>query len=400
MAKEMQAPIARKDFQEWAGAVYRLYENIRRADGSSLSCTRHDLLPEVHALFVGSPENFHATMELCGLYDERLGEFRFINKELACLVDGLGDQELWNRSTQGENLLQLVMSYAENAIRQGYKTDLHTEEYDFLCQTVQTGLDAMTDYTGVLAARGEENAVLELRELALDIRAFWQDPLYAIYEKAGAKLERQYTEKFDQAVATAHKSGQAPVFGVEKARSILQTLSVHAEEEATENGNLYSVWRCSRLAKQLWDEYPSIKTRFRGSFTVDTSERYTKFGSIDSEHLKTANLLNQEVLVFSDPIPKEAVPEGWYCCHLTGRDIVKADTLVKSYPTQDYVGTVLSPHSLLPDGQQSCQIEWNFWPDYGNTSLPDYCKRNHISGPDLSGIFLEQQEMTMEMGGM
>lgn len=290
MAKEMQAPIARKDFQEWAGAVYRLYENIRLADGSSLSCTRHDLLPEVHALFVGSPENFHATMELCGLYDERLGEFRFINKELACLVDGLGDQELWNRSTQGENLLQLVMSYAENAIRQGYKTDLHTVEYDSLCQTVQTGLDAMTDYTGVLAARGEENAVLELRELALDIRAFWQDPLYAIYEKAGAKLERQYTEKFDQAVATAHKSGQAPVFGVEKARSILQTLSVHAEEEATENGNLYSVWRCSRLAKQLWDEYPSIKTRFRGSFTVDTSERYTKFGSIDSEHLKTANL--------------------------------------------------------------------------------------------------------------
>ena len=75
MAEEMQAPIARGDFQVWAWNTYRLYGKIRLVDGSVLGCTKYELLPEVNALFIGSPENLHATMDLCGLYDKRLGEF-------------------------------------------------------------------------------------------------------------------------------------------------------------------------------------------------------------------------------------------------------------------------------------------------------------------------------------
>lgn len=67
MTGEIQAPIARKDFQEWTGGRYRLYENIRQMDGSVLGCTRYDLLPEVRALFVGDPKNLHATMDLGGV---------------------------------------------------------------------------------------------------------------------------------------------------------------------------------------------------------------------------------------------------------------------------------------------------------------------------------------------
>lgn len=186
MTGEMQAPIARKDFQEWAGGRYRLYENIRKMDGSVLGCTRYDLLPEVRALFVGDPENLHATMDMCGLYDKKLGEFRYINRRLAAVVDGLAGHELWDRSTQGPDLLQLVTSYAKSAVEQGYKTYPYAEVYDEQKRTVQAGLNAMTAYAGVLAARGEESAVLELRELALDMRTFWQDFLYEIYEKAGA----------------------------------------------------------------------------------------------------------------------------------------------------------------------------------------------------------------------
>lgn len=282
MAEEMQTPIARKDFQEWAGATYRLYENIRQTDGSVLGCTRYDLLPEVHALFVGNPENLHATMDLCGLYDEKLGEFRFINKQLAAIVDDLAGQELWDRARQGPNLLQLVTSYAQNAIERGYKTYPYASRYDEQARTVRTGLNAMTAYAGMLAAQGEETAVLELRQLALDMRKFWQDPLYEVYEKAGARMERQYTEKFDRAVTAAEETGQPPVFNAEKARSILRGLSVHAEEEATGNGNLYAVWRCSRLAKQLWEEYPSVRTAFCGNFIVDTSEQYTETESTNT----------------------------------------------------------------------------------------------------------------------
>ena len=209
MAEEMRAPIARKDFQEWAGATYRLYEHIRQADGSLLGCTRYDLLPEVSALFIDSPENIQGTMELCGLYDRKLGEFRFITKELAAIVDGLAEQELWDRSTQGPNLLQLVTSYAQNAAERGYETEPYAEEYGKQARTVRAGLNAMTSYAGVLAARGEEHAVLELRELALDMRAFWQDPFYEVYEKAGARMERQYAEKFDRA-APGVQRGKSP----------------------------------------------------------------------------------------------------------------------------------------------------------------------------------------------
>ena len=281
MAEEMRAPIARKDFQEWAGATDRLYEHIRQADGSLLGCTRYDLLPEVSALFIDSPENIQGTMELCGLYDRKLGEFRFITKELAAIVDGLAEQELWDRSTQGPNLLQLVTSYAQNAAERGYETEPYAEEYGKQARTVRAGLNAMTSYAGVLAARGEEHAVLELRELALDMRAFWQDPFYEVYEKAGARMERQYAEKFDRAVTAARETGQPPAFNAEKARAILRGLSVHAEEEAVGNGNLYSVWRCSRVAKMIWDEHPSVRTAFCGDFTVDTRERYTELGSMD-----------------------------------------------------------------------------------------------------------------------
>ena len=282
MWDEMQAPVARKDFQEWAGAEYRLYENIRQTDGSVMTCTRHDRLPDVCALFVCSPEDLRETMELCGPYDKKLGEFRYINQKMASVVDGLSGRELWDRSKQGPNLLQLVTSYAKNAVRQGYEVYSYAKGYDELERTVRTGLNAMTAYAGVLAARGEEDAVQDLRDLALSMRSFWQDPLYAFYEKAGARMERQYSEKFDQAVTAARASGQPPAFNTEKARAILRGLSIHAEEESVGNENLYSVWRCSRLAKRIWDEYPSVKTAFCGNFVVDTREQYTELGSTGS----------------------------------------------------------------------------------------------------------------------
>lgn len=95
-------------------------------------------------------------------------------------------------------------------------------------------------------------------------------------------MERQYAGKLDRAVAAAHESGQPPAFSTEKARSILRSLSVHAEEEAVGNGNLYAVWRCSRLAKQIWEEYPSVKSAFCGDFTADTREQYTELGSTNT----------------------------------------------------------------------------------------------------------------------
>ena len=179
----------------------------------------------------------------------------------------------------------MTKGWGSSASSQRNETEPYAEKYDKQKRTVRAGLNAMTAYAGVLAARGEENAVLELRDLAMDMRAFWQDPLYEIYEKAGARMERQYAARFDQAVTAASESGQPPEFNTEKARAILRGLSVHAEEEAVGNGNLYSVWRCSCLAKQIWDEHPSVRTAFHGGFTVDIREQYTELESTGSINL-------------------------------------------------------------------------------------------------------------------
>ena len=94
------------------------------------------------------------------------------------------------------------------------------------------------------------------------------------------------------------------------------------------------------------------------------------------------------------------MPEGWHCYHLAGQDIAQVDQLLSEVPAEGYVGTVLSPCALLADGEQSRGISKSFSVYYGETPLSEYCERNHLPEPDMSGIFPEQQAKTMEMGGM
>jgi len=71
--------------------------------------------------------------------------------------------------------------------------------------------------------------------------------------------------------------------------------------------------------------------------------------------------------MFRDPVPEDAVPEGWYSYHLAGRNIMKADKLLTSVPEKNYIGTVLSPCRLMDAGQQELQSQdlvigaWKFF---------------------------------------
>jgi len=394
----LQAPVSRYAFQEWANRDRHEDLYVRQASGKVLGFHRYDILPEVYLLFAGDPEHMYETMDPCGLYDKKTREFRFVNRTMSACVDGLSETELWNRNKQGPNLMQLVGSYGKNAVEQGgYKVDRTDVRYDELRRTVFSGLNAMASYAGMLAAKGEDAAVLDLRDLALDMHPFWQDFLYSEYQKAGNKQERQYQEKFDGAVSLARESGKPPSFGIQKVSAMLKALRIHAEEELYGNENRFAVWQCSQLAKRLRSEYPFVRTGFGQNFPldVDYSERFTRFGCRDCEHLDVGQLLGQDVLMFSDPIPENAVPEGWYCYHLAGRNIMKADRLLTSMP-EDYVGTVLSPCSLTDTGQSGLQLCLG---SYENVTLTEFCEKLHLPEPDLSGIFPDQRQ-TAGMGGM
>lgn len=250
-----QAPVSREELRAWVDHVYGLFLNIRQENGAVLGFTRDDILPDVAVLFAGDPDNLCETMDLCGLYDRRTKQFRFADHVLSSVVEGLDNAELSDQTGQG--LLDLVKNYVRNAVENdGYPTHPWDVQYEEKEQAVQAGLKEMTGYAGVLAAAGKEAELQELRGLAVKMRYFWRDCLYAVYQKAGKELERQYLEAFDKAAASARASGQAPAFGSDNASAIIRGLFVHAEEQRVENGNLPAYRRCRGLAERLQSEYP------------------------------------------------------------------------------------------------------------------------------------------------
>jgi len=398
LKEPIQAPVSREIFRQWVEDYHLAPMVVRQAEGS-LGFHKYAILPEICLLFAGEPEHLYATMDPCGLYDRKKQEFRFVNRTMAACVEGLSEAELWDRVAQGPNLMQLVKGYGKHAVEQGgYQIDPVTMEYDGLRRKVFTGLNAMTGYAGVLAARNEEDALLDLRDLAFEMQWFWRDCVYSEYEKGGIKQEQQYREKFDNAVSLARETGQPPLFDGQKAGAVLKALDVHATEDLLGNGNYFTVWQCSRLAKRLQEEYPRVRTEFGRRFPADYSERFRKFGCQDLKHLDIGIVLGQDVLMFRDPVPEGAVPEGWYSYHLAGRNLMKADRLLTSLPEKNYIGTVLSPYRLLDAGQQELQpqdLVIGFW---NVLSLTDFCESRHLPEPDMSGIFPDQRQVIQSTG--
>ena len=60
------------------------------------------------------------------------------------------------------------------------------DQYLFAQQRARL-LSAMIDYAAVLSARGEQNAVLDTRDLAIEMLYFWRDSIYHTYEKGRAE---------------------------------------------------------------------------------------------------------------------------------------------------------------------------------------------------------------------
>ena len=399
-----QSPVPRETLQEWTEDRYGIFMNIQSADDKVLKLYNEELFPEISVLFAGDDENFVDTAEICGMYDHRTCEFRFVSGQLASIVNGISEAECGPDSDDSEKIYEKICLYAKEAVEQrGYTFEnSRSEKFAAIQQTVQSSLSDLADYAALLSARGERDAVLDVRDLALEMLHFWRDGVYDTYEKGYARVEQQYTEKFDAAVESAGTSKQTPAFRDAQAANLLKSLAIHAEE-VTQCEAPFSVWECCHVAKWLQAEYPQHKELFCGEFTVDEHERFMEFGSRDEDHLKQGRLLGRRVLVFNSPVLDEQVPEGWHSYHLAGRNVYCADKLLKAVPENGYVGTVLSPHVLIRASYQSRQLQepLRCFGDY--VSLTEFCEKYHLPQPDMSGIFPEQQEQAsapQTMGGM
>lgn len=258
----------------------------------------------------------------------------------------------------------------------------------------------MASYAGVLAARGEEAALPALRDLAFDMRRFWQDAVYDEYQKGGLKQEQQYRKKFESAISLARESGQPPLFDSQKAGVIMKALSLYADEALNGNGERFPVWQCSRLALRLQEEYPRVKADFGKRICVDRSPRFMEFGCRSCEDLDIGRLFDRTVMLFNDPVSEEAVPKGWYSYHLAGRDLMHADRLQITIP-EDYVGTVLSPCSLADTERRAILPGELCIGNFVRISLAEFCEQLHVPEPDMSGIFPNQEQtVQIQMGGM
>lgn len=388
----MRAPVARKMFQDWIEDRYGIFMGVSQ-DGGTLTVCNDTVLPEISALFVGEAGKFNDTVEICGMYDNRARAFRFVSDRLASILEGILGSERWPGSHTSEEVYAEIRRYAQEMVEQsGYRFRDRTDAlYAETQARVRPALAAMPEYAAVLAARGELSAVLDTRDLAAEMLHFWQDLVYLTYEKGFEKVERQYLEEFDRAVSAAQEAGQASALSDEAAAGIYQGLAIHAEA-ATENGDSFSVWECCRLANRLTKDHPAQSGIFRGNFTADYRQCFTNFGSLDHAHLKEGFLLGRPVAVYDHPVPDEQIPQGWHSYHLAGRNIRNVSKLLKSVPEQGYLGTVLSPYSLIRARYQSRQVKEPFGMFAGYVSMEEFCERLGLPEPHVTP--------KIEIGGM
>lgn len=275
MWETVQAPISKKFLRQWLETPYNFAINIQQSGGDTLQL-QHDnhMIPEIDILFFASPEDFCGTVEIGGIYDQRTRSFRFMRNQLASVVDGLSKAEIHTGADTSERVYEKIKQYAKKAIEEkGYqfKQPGGADHVESL-RDARSALSAMAKYAEVLASKGEQSTVQDIRDLAWRMIYFWRDPVYLIYERGLEKVERQYMEQFDQAVAESSVSGHASSFSSKDVKAIFRGLALHAEETA-DNADDLSVWKCCRLAKRLGEDYPKEKKLFCGNFIPNYNDQ-------------------------------------------------------------------------------------------------------------------------------
>ena len=114
-----------------------------------------------------------------------------------------------------------------------------------------------------------------------------------------------------------------------------------------------------------------------------------------------AQLYGKPVLATDQPIPRETVPDGWYCYDMRGTDSdPAAHAALVDYTNYDHSGTVLSPAPLKRPATKARRIGRGDYSLHGETmDLEAFCKEYGLDFPD-NPIKFEMRPATPEEAGL
>lgn len=269
---------------------------------------------------------------------------------------------------------------------------------------MQECIEALVNYAAILSKQNVKEYLADLGDLIHSMLWVWTPEDFIDPRSKSTKLQGEYTRKIMTAARCSKVTVSSSKLSDKQLSAIIHGLSIHAENAAAERDNLLEVWQCCRLARKLREDYSGRTSQaltLRGDFTIDESDRFTKFGSIDPEHLIQGAIRNCPVLVFNAPVPADQLPEGWCCRHLTGRNIRHVDGIQKSLPESGYVGSVLSPCEIIWGRRETQRIASQFSMSSEFICLDEFCKKIGVQTSSLDGLFPDWEESPAQMlGGM
>lgn len=114
----------------------------------------------------------------------------------------------------------------------------------------------LTTVAAQRAALHQEEDIPKLRKIILEMVPFWGlDGGADVDKETARRMEQQYRESFDRAVAAAGQSGEAPSLSDSTRKDVLIALEIHRQE--LENDGTLDDWaeECATLKGQLQSEW-------------------------------------------------------------------------------------------------------------------------------------------------
>ncbi len=150
--------------------------------------------------------------------------------------------------------------FGSGATKSSYNLDEYLElieptyqEYEDYIRKCVAGL---TTVAAQRAALHQEEDIPKLRKIIREMVPFWGlDGGADVDAETSRRMEQQYRESFDQAVAAAGQSGEAPPLPDSAKKDILIALDIHRQE--LENDGTLDDWaeECATLIGQLQSEW-------------------------------------------------------------------------------------------------------------------------------------------------
>ena len=150
--------------------------------------------------------------------------------------------------------------FGSGATKSSYNLDEYLEliepTYQVYEDYIRKCVAGLTTVAAQRAALHQEEDIPKLRKIIREMVPFWGlDGGADVDAETSRRMEQQYRESFDQAVAAAEQSGEAPPLSDSARKDILIALEIHRQE--LENDGTLDDWaeECATLIEQLQSEW-------------------------------------------------------------------------------------------------------------------------------------------------